>query len=49
MTLTSTLFRYHKTETHLQLSIFVSTGMILTFQQVQCYNEAAKVLVSKKN
>ena len=37
MTLTSTLLRYLKTETLLlkQLSIFDSTGMILTFQQIQ--------------
>ena len=37
MILTSTLFKYHKTETPLlkQLSLFDRTGMILTFQQIQ--------------
>ena len=48
MTLTSTLFRYLETETLLlkQLPIFHSTGMILTFQQIQCYNQAVQALVS---
>ena len=48
MTLTSTLFRYLETETLLlkQLPIFHSTGMILTFQQIQCYNRAVQALVS---
>ena len=37
MILTSTSFKYHKTETLLlkQLSLFDRTGMILTFQQIQ--------------
>ena len=29
-----------------QLSIFDSIGMILTFEQIECYNQEVKVLVS---